>query len=156
MNKIALYIALACAMLAPRIVAAQQTGVLVTNGNESVVFVLEDKPTVTYTVSSVVFSTAERTVEYPIESTVTVTFTDCSGAVETEVTTPRFDVGFGEVRASGLTPDETVSIYTCTGKLVLSGRADADGTLSVPADQLPAEPMIIKTYKYAFKFIIRK
>lgn len=156
MNKIALCLTVVCALSLPLDLAAQRTGVLVTDGNESVIFALDDTPTVTYTSSSVVFSTLGRTVEYPVESTVTVTFTDCSGITDKAVPVSHFYVGFGEVRASGLAPDESVRIFTYTGKLVTSQRADADGNMSVSVDRLPTEPLIIKTDKYAFKFIIRK
>lgn len=137
-------------------VAAQQTGVLITDGHDSVVFALDDKPTVTYTANSVVFTTVNRTVEYPIENTVTVSFVDKAGADGVAASVARFEVDFGEVRAIGLSPHEAVHVYTCDGRLVLSQSADVDGTCSISVSSLPAETLIFKTVNLAFKFIIRK
>lgn len=136
--------------------SAQVTRVLVSDGQESVIFSLDDKPTVTYSAESVIFTTPSRTVEYAIESTVTVTFVDDSGVAEETAVVPTFTVADGEVKADGLVPYEVVSVFTCGGAHVVSQNADSNGQWSISTDLLPTEPLIIKTNKYAFKFIIRK
>lgn len=156
MHRIVLYLALAGVFCSAPSVAGQVTGVRVSDGNESVTFALKDYPTVTYTESGVVFTLPDRTVEYPIDSAVEVTFVDLSGITDPQIRAPHFDIGYGEVSVYGLSANETVSVFTCMGKLVMCERASADGALSISIDALPAEPLIIKTDKHSFKFTIRK
>lgn len=131
------------------------TSILVNDGTEKVVFALDEKPTVTYGASSVTFATATRTVEYALDTTVTVTFVEDAGIAAPTVAAT-FDISGGEIRATGLRANEVVSIYAYDGRLVLTERADSNGAWSVSVDRLPAEPLIVKTEKQAFKFKIQK
>ena len=51
----------------------------------------------------------------------------------------------GVLRALGLNPNEQVRVFGLDGKLALSGRAQADGTLQIPFSSLPQGVYVVRT-----------
>lgn len=51
----------------------------------------------------------------------------------------------GVLRASGLNPNEQVRVFGLDGKLALSGRAQADGTLQLSFSSLPKGVYVVRT-----------
>lgn len=143
-------------LLASASMSAEVTGVRVSDGEESVIFYLEDKPEVTFTTTDLVMETPDHRVEFPMTSTVTFEFTDDSGVDITVQQSVRFNVFDNEVRAQGLTPYESVRIYSYSGKIISSSHADSTGEWSISIELIPSEPVIIRTNKYTYKILTRK
>lgn len=75
--------------------------------------------------------------------------------VETSVASskvgPAFKMTNGTLYLSGLQPDEHVTLYTLSGKCLLTARATTQGNLSMSLSQLPSALFIIRTARQAFE-----
>ena len=75
--------------------------------------------------------------------------------VETSVASskvgPAFKMTNGTLYLSGLQPDEHVTLYTLSGKCLLTARATTQGTLAIPLSQLPSALYIIRTSRQVFE-----
>lgn len=134
-------------------VSAEVNGVQISDGEESVVFYLADRPEVTFTDSDLIVSAGERKVLYPLTSTVTFDFVEDSAVEGVDAEAASFSFSASEIRATGLKANEPVMFFTMSGKLVCSVSADAAGELRMATDILPKEPLIVKTNKFAYKFL---
>ena len=69
--------------------------------------------------------------------------------VETSVASskvgPAFKMTNGTLYLSGLQSDEHVTLYTLSGKCLLTARATTQGTLAIPLSQLPSALYIVRT-----------
>ena len=75
--------------------------------------------------------------------------------VETSVASskvgPAFKMTNGTLYLSGLQSDEHVTLYTLSGKCLLTARATTQGTLAIPLSQLPSALYIIRTSRQVFE-----
>jgi hypothetical protein len=75
--------------------------------------------------------------------------------VETSVASskvgPAFKMTNGTLYLSGLQSDEHVTLYTLSGKCLLTARATTQGTLAIPLPQLPSALYIIRTSRQVFE-----
>ena len=76
-------------------------------------------------------------------------------SVETSVASskvgPAFKMTNGTLYLSGLQSDEHVTLYTLSGKCLLTARATTQGTLAIPLSQLPSALYIIRTSRQVFE-----
>lgn len=75
--------------------------------------------------------------------------------VETSVASskvgPAFKMTNGTLYLSGLQSDEHVTLYTLSGECLLTARATAQGSLTIPLSNLPAALYIVRTARQTFK-----
>lgn len=134
---------------------AAPTDLRINDGDNTVVLSFGDKPTVTFTDTTMVITTEEDIIEYPLTSTVTFDFIDGSGIGS--ITEPDVHFTFTQdiISAEGLQSGESVAIYTYDGCLVSMTKADATGYWHISTDGLPHKPLIVRTNKTSYKIIIR-
>lgn len=137
--------------------AANYLTVTDTNGSK-VSFALTQKPTVSFTASSLRLVAGDQTIDYPLTQYRSFTLTDSNettgiGTVRTAEGTPVFTLG-ETLQASGLEPNSTVAVYSIGGQQVRQAKAGADGAVSIPLNGLKGV-MVVKTSTKSFKFIKR-
>lgn len=157
MKKSALFFSSVLVALASALnVSAEVNGVRVSDDNQSVIFLLEDRPEVTFSSSDLIITTPDRTIEFPLTSTVNFNFVDTSGVKEISGNAAKFNISGGIISASGLSAGEPISIFSYSGEKVYSSVADANGEWSVSTDKFVGLPLIVKTNNFAYKILIGK
>lgn len=119
-------------------------------------FALSEKPTVSFTATSLRLVAGEQTIDYPLSEYRSFTLTDDSettgiGAVETVKQNPVFTLG-ETLQGSGLESGGTVAIYNISGQLVRQARVSAQGFVNIPLNDLKGV-LVVKTNNKSFKFI---
>lgn len=153
MRDIIKIMALAFALLSS--LAAEAADYLtVTDANgDKTSFALSEKPTVSFTATSLHLVAGEQTIDYPLTEYRSFTLTDQAsgvGSLET-VANPLFEIG-ETLRGSGLVPASTVALYNLNGQLVREARVSAKGTMSLPLNDLKGV-IVVKSSNKSFKFI---
>lgn len=135
--------------------AANYLTVTDTNGSK-VSFALTQKPTVSFTASSLRLVAGDQTIDYPLTQYRSFTLTDSNettgiGTVRTADGTPVFTLG-ETLQASGLEPNSTVAVYSIGGQVVRQARANASGLVTMPLNGLKGM-LVVKAGNKSFKFI---
>ena len=117
-------------------------------------FKLAEKPVVSFSATSLVLTTTQGTVEYPIADYRSFEFADPTDGInpaETTFGTPIFS--FGEtLSGEQLQPGTPVVVYESTGRIVGKQNADAQGRVAISLGNT-AGIFIVKTPTKSFKFI---
>lgn len=123
----------------PLIGSAQtQQAVLTTTDGQRVVFLLADKPVVTYDGSDVKVSSVNDTVLYPSNQVQKITVEiveDTPNAINSlKDNETKFTIRNGQILVNGMPASGKVAVYTLDGKTVGESTVGTDGraTLSVP------------------------
>lgn len=134
---------------------ADVTGVRITDGEDTVSFSFDSKPTVNFESDVIVISAEDNRVEYPMTSNVTFDFVDLSGVENQASDETRFYFHDGRIEFSRLTAGSYVSLYSMNGQLVWEGMVGTDGLCTVRTMSLPKGAAIVKTNKTAYKILIK-
>lgn len=117
-------------------------------------FKLAEKPVVSFSATSLVLTTTQGTVEYPIADYRSFEFADPTDGInpaETTFGTPIFS--FGEtLSGEQLQPGTPVVVYDSKGRIVGQQNADAQGRVAIALGNT-AGIFIVKTATKSFKFI---
>lgn len=120
-------------------------------GNETV-FVLADKPLVSFSQEAIIVVAGEKRVEYPLSDYRKFSIAGVASSIGSEQLaaspTFRFD---GGIVAEGLVPGTQVMVYNINGMMAGSGTADADGRASVSING--SGTFVVKAGNKSFKFI---
>lgn len=123
------------------------------------VFLLADKPVISYRGDSIVLKTETAEVAYPVAGISRITFEDTTtgiGSVSVAKNNGIVAKVLGDgVEIWGMEPHSNVSVYTVSGTQIGSYTADGDGHLAISLDNQAKGIIIIKTVKSSIK-IIRK
>lgn len=129
--------------------------VQISDGKESVIFSFDEKPEVSFGEAEIVISSSQRTVVFPMSANLVFTFVDNSGVGELDVESVSFQISGNEILAIGLKSNEQVLFFNMKGELLLASAADSDGKFRLQTDFLPKQPVIVRTDKISYKFLIK-
>ncbi len=130
------------------------TLVVLTRDNAQHMFVLADKPEVTFAGTDLVVTCENSTTTFALPDVIRFTYMNATDAVE-EITKDQTQVNFkdGMIVVNGLKANATVAVYSIDGKLVARLTAQDAGTYSLNLSDLPTGVYIVKadcvTYKIA-------
>ena len=127
-------------LMLPQTLLAQVNAVVVnmTDGTKTV-FMLTDKPVITYSGNNLVLKASTKEASVPITSIINVTLEDHNTPTKIQpVLTDR--VLFQQLPAGS-----EVRVYTVDGKFVCTQTADNDGSVSLDLSRLPSGVLIIQT-----------
>lgn len=130
-------------------------GVRVGNGEKEVFFSFESQPEVSFSGSTIQITGGDRQIEYSMDTAVTFEFVDMTGVenVRTNFTHIRFNGDL--IQISGLEGGTEVNVFDLSGRKIAGFKSDSDGNCEILKAQLPQEPMIFVTTKFAYKLINR-
>ena len=127
-------------LLLPQTLLAQVNAVVVnmTDGTKTV-FMLTDKPVITYSGNNLVLKASTKEASVPVTSIINVTLEDHNTPTKIQpVLTDR--MLFQQLPAGS-----EVRVYTVDGKSVCTLTADSDGSVSLDLSRLPRGVLIIQT-----------
>lgn len=121
------------------------------------VFLLADKPVISYRGDSIVLKTETAEVAYPVAGISRITFEDtATGIGSVSAASGKgvvAKVSGGGVEIWGMEPLSRAEAYTVSGTLIGSYTADGDGHLAISLDGQAKGVIIIKTTKASIKTI---
>lgn len=134
-----------------------EENVVVTDVNgEKISFLLSSSPIVSFNEQSLIITTDNETVFYPISEYRSFTIeNDQSDLVE--VTNSHQNPSFyfnGNLVANGLEPSSKVSVYNVLGILISEGSTDENGSLILPINANKASIYVVSTSVGSFKVIV--
>lgn len=116
------------------------------------IFMLEEKPQVSFNDADVVISTESTIVSFPASDFRTFSIDDPATSInDAEAAVPAFCFDKG-LQCSGLAKGSLVNVYSADGKMVTSGKADENGRIHLRFDTAKGTVYIIKTSTRTFKF----
>lgn len=122
-----------------------------------VTILLEEQPKITFDRNDVVLTTHVSVVNFPSTEIVKLTYLDVKDAACIDNLTSSgivFSLNNKVVNIQNLASQTKVSLYTVEGILIVSGKTDAKGSISLPIPKAAQTYMIVKTPSLTFK--IRK
>ena len=131
--------------------------VIETATGERTEYALTETPKLTYDGNTVTLTTTKVCVDFTATDIVKVVLTDISATDINDVESKPEQVQLlnEEVRMSGLSAGETVSIYNVSGTLISTCQASSNGDLTITLSDLQRGVYIIKANHQSFK-VMRK
>lgn len=134
-----------------------EENVVVTDVNgEKISFLLSSSPIVSFNEQSLIITTDNETVFYPISEYRSFTIeSDQSDLVEVTNSHQNPSFYFNEnLVANGLEPSSKVSVYNVLGILISEGSTDENGSLILPINANKASIYVVSTSVGSFKVIV--
>ena len=136
--------------------AAKAETALVVKDSEGqeTLFLLTDKPVVTFDKDDLIITTDGTKVYYPLSAyhSFSIEDKDDTGVTAQEAVKPTFSFGDG-VQALGLAANLPVQIYSADGRLVAAGKTNAEGKVHLEIKGSKGKVLIFKAGEQTFKFI---
>lgn len=154
LKKISLLSALLVLAVPLRAADNPVTLVVLTRDNAKHMFVLADRPEVTFEGTDLVVTCVNSTTTFALPDVIRFTYMNATAAVE-ELTEEQTQVDFkeGVIIVNGLKANATVVVYSVDGKLVRKLTARNAGNYSLDLSELPSGVYIVRadsvTYKIA-------
>ena len=149
-------ITLACALTMLSTSAAKAVTALVVKDSEDqeTLFLLTDKPVVTFDEDYLIITTDGTKVYYPLSAyrSFSIEDKDDTGVTAQEAVKPEFSFG-DDVQALGLAANLPLQIYSADGRLVSTGKTNAEGKVHLEINGSKCKVLIFKAGKQLFKFI---
>lgn len=134
-----------------------EENVVVTDVNgEKISFLLSSSPIVSFNERSLIITTDNETVFYPISEYRSFTIETVQSDL-VDVTDSHQNPSFyfnGNLVANGLEPSSKVSVYNVLGILVSEGSTDENGSLILPINANKASVYVVSTSVGSFKVIV--
>lgn len=134
-----------------------EENVVVTDVNgEKISFLLSSSPIVSFNERSLIITTDNETVFYPISEYRSFTIENVQSDL-VDVTNSHQNPSFyfnGNLVANGLEPSSKVSVYNVLGILVSEGSTDENGSLILPINANKASVYVVSTSVGSFKVIV--
>ncbi len=126
--------------------------VVETTNGERMEYLLSDQPRIVHNDATVTLTTTKTTVEFSAKEISKVYLSSPNTAIrESKVNNSAIHMVGNQVRFSGLGASEAVSLYSTDGRLMLSQKADTNGSLTLSLSQLNTGIYIIKTNQQSIK-----
>lgn len=148
-----LAVTLLASMTSISVSAAKHVKVSDKDGNNTY-FALSEKPTVTFTSTTMVLTAGSQTVEYPLTDFRAFAFEDDPLSIESlngEGNNAVFSFG-NSLKGEGLKAGSQVAVYTINGQLVGRSTVSQSGTVEIPLDGQTGV-FVVKSLSKTFKFI---
>lgn len=135
-----------------------EENVVVTDVNgEKISFLLSSSPIVSFNEQSLIITTDNETVFYPISEYRSFTIENVQSDL-VDVTNshqnPSFYFNEENLVANGLEPSSKVSVYNVLGILISEGSTDENGSLILPLNANKASIYVVSTSVGSFKVIV--
>lgn len=134
-----------------------EENVVVTDVNgEKISFLLSSSPIVSFNEQSLIITTDNETVFYPISEYRSFTIENVQSDL-VDVTNSHQNPSFyfnGNLVANGLEPSSKVSVYNVLGILISEGSTDENGSLILPINANKASIYVVSTSVGSFKVIV--
>lgn len=134
-----------------------EENVVVTDVNgEKISFLLSSSPIVSFNEQSLIITTDNETVFYPISEYRSFTIENVQSDL-VDVTNSHQNPSFyfnGNLVANGLEPSSKVSVYNVSGILISEGSTDENGSLILPINANKASIYVVSTSVGSFKVIV--
>lgn len=135
-----------------------EENVVVTDVNgEKISFLLSSSPIVSFNEQSLIITTNNETVFYPISEYRSFTIENDVQSDVVDVTNSHQNPSFyfnGNLVANGLEPSSKVSVYNALGILISEGSTDENGSLILPINANKASIYVVSTSVGSFKVIV--
>ena len=132
----------------------KQMCVIIHETQRTTAFALEDRPVVSFTETDVKLECKDVTVLYSLDNYLKMTIEETSVPTEVKALADEsFRISGSNIIATGCT---SLSLYTVDGKCLATGRAAADGIITLPVGQFQAGTYIVVFGNQSFKIYIRK
>lgn len=132
--------------------------VKVTDGTgDAVYFAFDEYPQVVVSDGGVVITAGSRQVSYGADEHLSFSFTTqaSTGVASVEAQALRFELGSGYISVYGLKMGETAHLYSVSGLLEASAKADANGELTMTAPTEKGVHILTTSNKKQLKFIVK-
>jgi hypothetical protein len=132
------------------------TLVVLTRDNTQHMFVLADKPEVTFEGTDLVVTCVNSTTTFPLPDVIRFTYLNTTDAVE-ELKADETQVNFkdGMIVINQLKAGATVAVYSVDGRLVRQLTARESGSYSLNLSELPTGVYIVKADRVTYKIAKR-
>jgi hypothetical protein len=132
------------------------TLVVLTRDNAQHMFVLTDKPEVTFEGTDLVVTCVNSTTTFALPDVIRFTYLNATDAVE-ELTADEAHVNFkdGMIVIDQLKAGATVAVYSVDGRLVRQLTARESGSYSVNLSELPTGVYVVKADRVTYKIAKR-
>ena len=132
------------------------TLVVLTRDNAQHMFVLADKPEVTFEGNDLLVTCVNSTTTFALADVIRFTYLNATDAVE-ELNENRTQVNFkdGMIVVNGLKADSSVAVYSVDGRLVRQLKALEGGSYSMDLNELPTGVYIVKADCVTYKIVKR-
>ena len=132
------------------------TLVVLTRDNAQHMFVLADKPEVTFEGNDLVVTCVNSTTTFALPDVIRFTYLNATNAVE-EITNDETQVNFkdGMIVVNGLKANSSVAVYSVDGRLVRQLKAREGGNYRLDLSELPTGVYIVKADRVTYKIVKR-
>ena len=132
------------------------TLVVLTRDNAQHMFVLADKPEVTFEGTDLVVTCVNSTTTFALPDVIRFTYLNTTDAVE-EISQNETQVNFrdGIIVVNGLKANAMVAVYSVDGRMVRQLKAHEDGNFSLDLNELPTGVYIVKADRVTYKIAKR-
>lgn len=134
---------------------AALTGVKVTSGKESVTFSFESRPTVNFGSESIIVTSEQNSVEFPVSSNVSFEFVEggTGGVDEISGKEPKISFSYSGIELQSFRPAGEVTIYDTAGMMLLKTSTDNEGNCFISSERLPKGYIIINVSNKSYKIL---
>ncbi len=132
------------------------TLVVLTRDNAQHMFVLADKPEVTFEGTDLVVTCVNSTTTFALPDVIRFTYLNATDAVE-EINKDETQVNFrdGMIVVNGLKANAAVTVYSVDGRLMRQLKAHEDGNYNLDLSELPTGVYIVKADRVTYKIAKR-
>ena len=139
------------------VVSASDAVTILQKDGKSFSYAFNEKPVVTFSANSLILTTAQVKVEYPISNIKKISFSDTQSDPETVVEAvnadPELEFDNYTVNISGAKAGTLISLIGPDGKILNSYKTDSEGNVSFSIDELPDGLYIIASDNLTCKIL---